>query len=338
MKSFTRELARKWLWLRAQKDFQRAPIRTAFRFVSWAARCALSRQTIVEIRKWNLRVLLPGVWKGIEKLIFVFRENYECELNHLETILLAGNTFVDVGANLGIYTLVASRIVGPSGRVISFEPSLQSFAQLEENISLNGFKNIMAARVALSDKTGQAFLYHGSDAGKNSLGSAPCEEPKGEVVATQSLDEALHQLSVETVDVIKMDVEGAEELVLLGANRTVALHRPIVLFEINPEASGRLGLSPHGAFDLLAASDYEFFAIKPNGSLSRLKTMPMTLTNVVAIPRGRHDHLFADRRVFSQLDRIAGPERIGIESDLAVLCRAHSAARFACYWPMHFGS
>ena len=299
VKSLTKELAMKWLWLKAQTGFRRAPIRTAFRFVSWGARCALRRQTITEIRKWNLRILLPAMWKGVEKLIFVFRENYESELNYLETILFPSKTFVDIGANLGIYTLVASRIVGPSGRVIAFEPSLQSFLTLKENVSLNGFKNVLAVRVALSDKTGEAFLYHGSDAGKNSLGSFPCREPKGEPVATQSLDEALHQLSVETVDVIKMDVEGAEELVLRGAKRTVASHRPIVLFEINPESSRRLGFSPRGAWDLLAATDYEFFAIKHNGSLSSLKTMPMALGNVVAIPRGGHDHLFAGRRTFT---------------------------------------
>jgi FkbM family methyltransferase len=287
VKSLTKQLARKWLWLRAQTDFQRAPIRTAFRFVSWGVRCALRTQTIVEIKKWNLRILLPAKWKGVEKLIFVFREHYESELNYLETILFPGKTFVDAGANLGIYTLVASRIVGPSGGVIAFEPSLQSFPVLEENISLNGFTNVLAVRVALSDKTGNAFLYHGSDAGKNSLGSGPCAEPKGEAVATQSLDEALHQLSVENVDVIKMDVEGAEELILLGASSTVTSHRPIVLFEINPEASGCLGLSPRGAWDLLAASDYKFYTIKQNGTLSTLGTMPMALGNVVAIPRGR---------------------------------------------------
>src|ERR1700739_2290572 len=213
MQSLTKGLAGKWRWLRGQTDFQTAPIRTAFRFVSWGARCALRRQTIVEIRKLNLRILLPAMWKGVEKLIFLFRENYESELGYLRTILSPGKTFVDVGANLGIYTLAASRIVGPSGRVIAFEPSLESFPILKENISLNAFENVVAVRVALSDKTGEAFLYHGSDAGKNALGSDPCAEPKGEAVATQSLDEALQQLSVETVDVIKMDVEGAEQLV-----------------------------------------------------------------------------------------------------------------------------
>jgi FkbM family methyltransferase len=302
MISLAKELARKWSWLSAQTDFQRAPVRTIFRFISWAVRCALRKQTIVEIRKWNLRMLLPPRWKGGGKLIFVFRENYESELNYLETILSEGKTFVDIGANLGIYTLVACRMVGRSGRVIAFEPSLQSFPTLKENILLNGFTNVQAFRIALSDKTGEAFLYHGEDPGKNSLGSDPGGESRGETVATLPLDEALHQASVKGVDVIKMDVEGAELLVLRGATRVITLHRPTVLFEMNPEASRRLGFSPHAVWDLLANSGYEFFVLKQDGSLSALEAMRMVLGNILAIPRGETNQLFADQRGFTQPD------------------------------------
>ena len=177
-------------------------------------------------------MLLPARWKGVEKLIFVFRENYESELKYLEAILSSGETFVDVGANIGIYTLAGSRIVGRSGRVIAFEPSVQSFPILRENICLNGLTNVQAFRVALLDKTGDAFLYHGEDPGKNSFGSDPYAERRGEMVEARSLDEALDLASIQSVDVIKIDVEGAEELVLLGAKRVVHAHRPIVLFEL----------------------------------------------------------------------------------------------------------
>jgi FkbM family methyltransferase len=251
-------------------------------------------------------MLLPARWKGVEKLIFVFRETYESELNYLETILSEGQTFVDAGANLGIYTLVACRIVGQSGRVIAFEPSLQSFPILKENIQLNGFTNVQAFRIALSDKTGEAVLYHGDDPGKNSLGHDPCGDPEGETVTTLSLEEALQQASIERVDVIKMDVEGAELLVLRGANKVLASHRPIILFEINSEACVRLGLSPYGAWDHLAKLDYEFFVLKQDGSLCALEAMRMVLGNIVAIPRGENNQRFAGQRAFTQADnRIA---------------------------------
>jgi FkbM family methyltransferase len=281
MTNLAKELARKWSWLGAQGDFQISPLRTIFRFISWRGRCALRKRTTVEIRKWSLRILLPPRWKGVEKLIFVFRENYEAELAFLERALSPGNTFVDVGANLGIYALVASRIVGPSGRVIAFEPSQQSFFLLKENVALNSFTNVQIYRVAVSDRTGKAFLYHGADPGENSLGKDPRLGSEGEEVETQSLDNALGQASVERVDLIKMDVEGAEELVVRGANKIVASHKPAIIFEVNQEASARLGLSPRGAWDQLKSLGYKFFSVKSNG-VHKANSLPL-LGNVVAI-------------------------------------------------------
>jgi len=204
-------------------------------------------------------------------------------LSYLESALSRGKTFVDVGANLGIYALVASRIVGQSGRVIAFEPSVQSFPRLKQNIALNGITNVMALPAAVSDKTGRAWLYHGPDASQNSLGRNPFLEQKAEEIVTESLDNALRQALVEHVDVMKMDVEGAEELVLCGANRVVTSLRPTIIFEINPQASMRLGLSPRGAWDLLDSLGYDFFVSGPDGSLSKATSPPMN-RNVVAVP------------------------------------------------------
>ena len=274
-------LARKWSWLSAQADFQSSPLRTIFRLIAWAIRCFLRIGARVKLRRWGLRMFLPPRWKGVEKLIFVFRENYEAELAFLERALSPGKTFVDVGANLGIYALVASRIVGPSGRVVAFEPAQQSFFLLKENVTLNRFTNVQIYRVAVSDRTGKALLYHGADPGQNSLGKDPRLKYGGEEVATQSLDIALGQASVERVDVIKMDVEGAEELVVRGANKVVASHKPAIIFEVNQEASARLGLSPCGAWDQLQSLGYKFFSVRGN-SVHEATSLPM-LGNIVAI-------------------------------------------------------
>src|SRR5882762_8460461 len=281
MKRVFENLRKKWQWLAAQAGFQRAPALIIFRLTAWGIRCIIRRATVVRLGRWNLSIYLPARWKGVEKLIFVFREGYEPELAYLERALSPGNTFVDVGANLGIYTLVASRIVGPSGRVIAFEPSSQSFSLLKANITLNGFTNVQVFPAAVSDKIGKAFLYDGPDPGQNSLGRDPRLEPKGEEVVTQSLDRALSQASVECVHVIKIDVEGAEELVLRGADTVVTAHRPIIIFEINQEASTRLGLSSRGAWDLLNRLGYRFVSIR-GSAVHEAKSLPR-LGNVVAI-------------------------------------------------------
>lgn len=281
MKGLREKLAKKWFWLRAQAGFQKEPVLTIFRLISWGTLCLFQRGATVKLERWNVRMFLPARWKGIEKLIFVFREDYESELAYLDRALSPGKTFVDVGANLGIYALVASRIVGPAGRVIAFEPSLQSFSALQRNIALNDFTNLQAFPAAVSDKTGRAFLYHGPDPGQNSLGRDPHLEPKAEEVVTQSLDQVLAQAAVGRVHVIKMDVEGAEELVLRGATRAITSDRPAIIFEINQEASARLGLSPHGATHMLARLGYEFFKVR-DGVLFKPKP-PITAGNVVAI-------------------------------------------------------
>jgi FkbM family methyltransferase len=281
MKILLKNLRKKWQWLSAQTGFQRAPILTTFRLITWGIRCSICRGATVKLGRWNLRMFLPARWRGVEKLIFVFRESYESELGYLERALSSGKTFVDVGANLGIYALVASRIVGPSGRVIAFEPSVRSFMLLKANIKLNGLPNVQIYPAAMSDKIGKAFLYDGPDPSQNSLGRDFRLEAKGEEVMTQSLDIALGQASVEHVHVIKMDVEGAEELVLRGANKVIAAHRPTIIFEINQEASARLGLSPRGSWDLLGRLGYEFFSVRDN-SVHEARSLPV-LGNLVAI-------------------------------------------------------
>jgi FkbM family methyltransferase len=274
-------LRKKWQWLAAQAGFQRAPALIIFRLTAWGIHCIIGRGAVVRLGRWNVSIYLPPRWRGIEKLIFAFREGYERELAYLENALSPGQTFIDVGANLGIYTLVASKIVGPSGRVIAFEPSSQSFSLLKSNITLNGFTNVQVYPTAVSDKIGKAFLYNGPDPAQNSLGRHLRLEPKGEEVVTQPLDSALSQAPVERVHVIKIDVEGAEELVLRGADNVVTAHHPVIIFEINHEASTRLGLSPLGARDLLNRLGYRFGSIRGN-AVHEATSLP-TLGNVIAI-------------------------------------------------------
>jgi FkbM family methyltransferase len=279
-----RNLGSKWQFLKTQYGFRRAPVLTAIRLISWMARCALQKAVLVNLRSWDVKMLLPGNWRGLGKFLFVFRENYEPELDCLKNFLAPGKTFVDVGANFGIYALLASKLVGETGRVIAFEPTAESFAVLRRNIVLNGFSNALTLPVALSEKAGTAWLYYGTDPVRNSLGKDPCWEGGGEEVVTESLDNVLRQAAVDRVDVIKIDAEGAEELVLRGATNVLTSMRPVIIYEVNPEASAHLGLSEHGATKLLGRLGYEFFVHRQPG-LPCTKRLSPSYLNVVAIPR-----------------------------------------------------
>ncbi len=282
-----KELENKWQRLRKEEGFRQAPVLTFVRLISWLAGCLLQKAVIVKLRKWNVRMFLPPKWRGIGRLIFTFREHYEPELAYLEKVLSPGKTFVDVGASFGIYTVVASRMVGTAGRVLAFEPSVQSFSVLRRNIEINNLKNVLAFRVALSEERGGAWLYHAPDPSGNSLGRDPSFDGAAEEVITESLDCALERASVDRVDVIKMDVQGAEELVLRGANKVVNTMRPLIIFEVYPNGAEYLGLSSNGARKMLEGLGYEFFRVGEPGPIDWTEPLPAYF-NVVAVPRKLH--------------------------------------------------
>jgi FkbM family methyltransferase len=273
-----------WQFLRTQEAFRRAPMLTLFRSASWYWRCLLRMPTVLDLPTWNLRMFFPAQRKGFGKFIYTFRELYEPELIHLGKLLSPGKVFIDVGANFGIYTLVASKLVGAAGKVIALEPTAQSFAILRQNIALNHCANVRPFQTALTQTSGKAWLYHGWDPVGNSLGMDPLCGDEGEEVQTESLDHLLEENGIAHVDVIKIDVEGAEELVLRGATRTLTTNRPVVIFEYNPGCSARLSLAPHGARDYLESLGYEFVVL---GECARSDTSESgpTYFNIIAIPK-----------------------------------------------------
>jgi len=280
--SFWRKIGSQWKYLMAQEAMRRAPALTLSRLVAWRVRCLLRRPVIARFRRWDMQMLLPPNWRGVEKLIFSFREYYEPELDYLQEILSPGMTFVDAGACYGIYTLGASKIVGNGGRVISFEPASRAFRVLQRNIELNGLTNVLAYPLALTERRGKAWLYHHPNVGCDSLGRDNSFTETAEEIVTDSLDNVLREISVDRVDVLKMDVQGAEELVLRGAIATLRSHHPLVIFEVYPDGTVPLGLSPYGAWELLESLGYEFYVVGKCGALHR-KKFPPESPNVVAI-------------------------------------------------------
>jgi FkbM family methyltransferase len=282
MMSLRKNLEWKWEYLTTQEAMRRAPLLTMSRLFSWRARCLLRRAAIAHLPRWDVQMFLPPNWRGIEKLIFAFREYYEPELDYLQQILLPGMTFVDAGACYGIYSLAASKMVGPQGRVIAFEPASRAFRVLQKNIELNGLTNVHAYPLALTEKEGKAWLYHHPNVGCDSLGKDDSFTDREEETATDSLDNMLQKLSVDQLDVLKMDVQGAEELILRGARRIIESKHPAIIFEIFPEGANALGLSGYGAWKLLENLGYKFFSFDPSGALRKASSPPLS-GNAVAI-------------------------------------------------------
>jgi FkbM family methyltransferase len=158
------------------------------------------------------------------------------ERRFVDSILRPGMTVLDVGAHQGLYTLLASKRVGPQGRVVAFEPSPRERKYLRTHLRLNRCKNVQVESVALGRESGsgELFLVEGMESGCNSLRPPNVDEPTTKVaVEIRTLDESLARLAIQRVDFMKIDVEGAELDVFRGAKALFEHHpRPLILAEV----------------------------------------------------------------------------------------------------------
>ena len=154
--------------------------------------------------------------------------------------LRPGMVFYDLGANIGLFSLIAARLVGAGGRVFSFEPDAEVAARLRRNIELNGFSNITVVGAAIwSINTNVRFIR--SDASSPERGTGKLLADENQTVGTRIRCIALDDF-IETApppDGIKCDVEGAELEALRGAERLFQTRRPWIICEIHSEANDR---------------------------------------------------------------------------------------------------
>jgi FkbM family methyltransferase len=162
---------------------------------------------------------------------------YEVHLSSVfEKYCTAGMTAIDVGANLGYYSLLASRLVGPSGRVIALEPNSENCRLLLSSLRLNDITNVQLRPVAADMATGWA--YYSTHVGSNGglIEGGDLLSHPGNVVPTFRLDDLVDG----PVGFLKMDVEGAEGRVVQGAARIIERDRPIVTTELKDEMLRRV--------------------------------------------------------------------------------------------------
>ncbi len=212
------------------------------------------------------------------------------ELAFVERFLRPQMTVLDIGAHHGLYSLLASRKVGPRGRVISFEPSPRERKALRLNLALNWSRNVSVHEVALGSEAGEAdfFLVEGTETGCNSL--RPPELKTGTYRPTRVrvavLDDWLRKRKIGTVDFIKIDVEGAELEVLRGARKLLSTRtRPVLLVEIAEIRTAPWGYSARETVRFMREMGYVWFSIRGDGSLSVLQPdYDLHDANLIAVP------------------------------------------------------
>ncbi|MDQ3678315.1 MAG: FkbM family methyltransferase [Actinomycetota bacterium] len=146
-----------------------------------------------------------------------------------------GHVFYDVGANIGYFTLVAARLVGPAGRVIAFEPVPWCVDAVAANIALNDLRQAEVRAEAVGDASGRAQLLVVGEASQSMLASLHRRADTRERIDVDvvALDDLVSTGAIPPPDVLKIDTEGAEVLVLEGMRETIASHRPRIICEIH---------------------------------------------------------------------------------------------------------
>lgn len=162
----------------------------------------------------------------------------------LRRLLRPGDVYVDVGANLGLFVLIAARQVGAAGRVVAFEPNPEIVIRLQENIALNALPNVTVVPKACWHCSGAASLFGFADGnvGEASMGQRSDKQVGREfTIETVRLDDVV----TGPVRMLKLDVEGAEAGALAGAERLFRSRQPPhLLLELNPVTASAFGYHP----------------------------------------------------------------------------------------------
>jgi FkbM family methyltransferase len=208
-----------------------------------------ARAVLKEVVRDTIKVEANGLvlqgpmdsWRVLGQIASGTLEPFEVDL--FERAIRPGMTVLDVGANSGYYTLLAARLVGASGKVFAFEPDPRTVESLRANVRANGLNNVRVVPRAASDRAGPRAFHLSRTAAHSGLHRSTTMDA---VSATTSVDSvaADDALQGETMDVIKIDVEGVEPAVLRGLSRTLGANPDVRLFlEFNPATLEAAGVS-----------------------------------------------------------------------------------------------
>ncbi|MEC4894328.1 MAG: FkbM family methyltransferase [Oscillatoria sp. PMC 1051.18] len=185
----------------------------------------------------------------------------------LKTYLRPGNICVELGANEGYFTAIASNLVGKEGKIIAVEPQERLQPILRENLRLNNCENVTILSVAVSDKSETVTLYISPDMNTGSTGATKISrfsQPKQETIAL-TLTELFDQQAIATCDLLKIDIEGFEYEAILGSKELFETHRvKAIALELHPVHLAKRGLSEQDIVDFLASCDYQRKMLEDN--------------------------------------------------------------------------
>ncbi len=192
------------------------------------------------------------------------------DLRFLWKVLRPGDTFLDVGAFHGVYSVVAGKRVTSRGRVIAFEPSPRDRRRLQLHLRWNGIRSARVEPFAVSSTASETSFFQvvSGDPTRNGLKPPASEDSVARItVQAISLDQYVAEAGLQRVDVMKLDVEGGELEVLRGAAAMFEKFRPILICEVLDQTTLVWGYKAREIISLLAGAGYVWFECAADGTL-----------------------------------------------------------------------
>ena len=178
--------------------------------------------------------------RGVSIELAVYRVHEPRTTRLLIRSLQSGMTVIDIGCNIGYFALLEAKCVGPTGKVIAIEPEPGNARLFLNNLRANGYHNVEFHQVAISDRNGTFPLRISKKSNRHSLSPVPW--PTIDLhVPVRTLDSLLAKEPPESVDLVRMDLEGHEVAVLSGMRATIQRYSPRLLIEIHPDLIGTPG-------------------------------------------------------------------------------------------------
>ncbi|MDR1375690.1 MAG: FkbM family methyltransferase [Holosporaceae bacterium] len=270
-------------WDRYSGDSARS-LRGWFRW--WTYLGMKEAETIDWIDGLKLKIY-PG--NEIFRAIFV-RGIYDPNLLVVVNALLQkGSVFIDVGANMGCFSLLASKVVGKEGKIFALEPSSRDFNRLVDNVKINHLQRIIhPLRLAVSGKVGPVKLSVACEerSALNTIGEfsfSGVEKVDMEDVNSTTIDKFMQGKRLNRLDVLKLDIEGSEVEALRGAANTIERWRPAIVLGINPATLKACGSSIEKLQEILKKFKYKIYKISevPIFALEEVSDMSKAHVKVV---------------------------------------------------------
>jgi len=250
-------------------------------------------------------IIIDGHKLFLDKLdslgLFLHRSYEEYETEIVKKIIKKGETVVDVGANIGYFTLIFAKLVGKNGKVFAFEPDPSNLDLLKKNIETNGYKNVILVNKALSSKTGTTKLFL-SDINLGDHMIVDAKENRSSIEIDTITGDDYFSGFMEKINFIKMDIQGAETDSIIGMSSLLGKMTDVkIMIEFAPKKLKNFGHNPIELLNILTENDFKLFEINddkkkiiPTNSQVLIKKYPPDMrkyTNLLLSRDGHFSHL-----------------------------------------------